>query len=156
MFQLAIIEDKITCLPDQLNRDPAEVIIEQIELKYCNKVLLNVGLGISFYDFISIGDPYLYPGAGSSIQVVTFRLVVFRPFVGEVLIGKVLSSNKDGIKLTMDFFDDIFIPFAHLQQPSQFNTALNVWTWKYETDGDAEYALQPGDEVSRTFISIKT
>jgi DNA-directed RNA polymerase III subunit RPC8 len=148
MFQLAIIEDKITCNPDQLSRDPAEVIIEQIELKYCNKVLLNVGLGISFYDFISIGDPYLYPGAGASIQVVTFRLIVFRPFVGEVITGRVLSSNKDGVKLTLDFFDDIVIPAAQLQQPSVFNTTAGHWTWKYETDSDAEYALQAGDEVS--------
>ena len=148
MFQLAVIEDKVTCYPDQLNRDPAEVIIEQIELKFCNKVLLNVGLGISFYDFVSIGDPYLYPGAGSSIQVVTFRLVVFRPFVGEVLTGKVHSSTKEGVRLSLDFFDDVMIPAAQLQQPSVFNTSSNLWTWKYETDSDAEYALQVGDEVS--------
>ena len=124
------------------------MLIEQIELKYCNKVLLNVGLGIAFYDFISIGDPYLYPGAGSSIQVVCFRLVVFRPFVGEVLNGKIVSSNKDGVRVSVDFFDDIQIPAAQLQNPSVFNASSGLWTWKYETEGENEYALEIGDDVS--------
>lgn len=126
------------------------MLIEQIELKYCNKVLLNVGLGIAFYDFISIGDPYLYPGAGSSIQVVCFRLVVFRPFVGEVVNGKIISSNKDGVKVSVDFFDDILIPAGQLQNPSVFNPSSGLWTWRYESEGENEYALEVGDEVRHT------
>ena len=173
MYQLAIIEDKLTCNPDQMLRDPAEVsvllisnmpnwkdhivlslwgneqvLIEQIEAKYSNKIILNVGLAIIFYDFIEIGDPYLYPGSGCSVQIVKFRLVVFRPFVGEVLVGKVIHSNKEGVKLSLEFFDDIFIPHTHLQNPSSFQSSTNLWIWKYDTDdGAAEFPLTIGEEV---------
>lgn len=34
----------------------------------------------------------------SFIFVVTFRMVVFRPFVSEVLLAKVKSSDEDGIR----------------------------------------------------------
>jgi len=40
----------------------------------------------------------------------TFRLVVFRPFVGEILIGWVSSCTEEGLNVKMEFFDDIFIP----------------------------------------------
>jgi DNA-directed RNA polymerase subunit E'/Rpb7 len=66
--------------------------------------------------------------------VVVFRLVVFRPFISEVVVAKVKSSDEDGIRrtfpfldskhlltrrpVTMGFFDDIYIPTAYLPQPS--------------------------------------
>lgn len=129
-----------------------KVLIEQIEAKYSNKIILNVGLGIVFYDFITIGDPYIYPGQGAPVQIVQFRLVVFRPFVGEVLTGRVIQSNKDGIKISLEFFDDIIVPSTHLQNPSVFNSSSNLWIWKYETEGDAaavnEFPLTIGEVVS--------
>jgi DNA-directed RNA polymerase III subunit RPC8 len=42
-------------------------------------------------------------------MLVTFRLIVFRPFIGEVLSGKVLSQSPLGIRVSMGFFDDITI-----------------------------------------------
>ena len=79
-------------------------------------MLVDVGLCISFYDLIEVGDPYIYPSEGSSHQKVKFRLgnvtqsaivacgtltavlVVFRPFIGEVLTGRISSCKEDGIK----------------------------------------------------------
>ena len=40
----------------------------------------------------------------------TFRLVVFRPFVGEILIGWVSSCTEGGSECQNGVFDDIFIP----------------------------------------------
>jgi DNA-directed RNA polymerase III subunit RPC8 len=125
-------------------------LIEQIEAKYANKIILNVGLGILFYDFLHIGEPYLYPGSGSSIQIVRFRLVVFRPFVGEVLVGRVISSNKESVKVSLDFFDDIIIPHTQLQHPSTFNPMTSLWVWKYEA-GAAENENENGDPVFNEF-----
>lgn len=41
------------------------------------------------------GDPYLYD---THLGPVEFRLVVFKPFVSEILIGKVESSTEEGIR----------------------------------------------------------
>ncbi len=40
-------------------------------------------------DFLEVGDAYIYPGEGGSIQEVKFRLIVFRPFIGEIMTGTV-------------------------------------------------------------------
>lgn len=107
------------------------MLIEQIELKYVNKVLNDVGLGIAFFDFLYIGEPYLYPGAGSAIRLGRFRIVMFRPFVGEVMTGHVVEANKDGIKVSLDFFEDIFISGSHMQNPSSFDSSSGLWVWHY-------------------------
>jgi|SRR5947207_10008856 len=40
-------------------------------------------------------------------------MTVFRPFVGEVLNGRIMAATHNGIRISLEFFDDIFIP-AHL------------------------------------------
>lgn len=55
---------------------------------------------------------------------VKFRLLVFRPYVGEVLFGAVKSCDEvKGIEVSMEFFDGVYIPPAGLFTPS----ALCVW-----------------------------
>ena len=44
------------------------------------------------------------------IIVVEFRMIMFRPVEGEVLLGKVLSSNKNGIRVSLEFTEDVWIP----------------------------------------------
>ena len=109
MFVLSVIEDKLKVVPESFLRPMSEVLQEQVETKYSNKVVLEVGLCVCFYDFLEVGDPYVYPSEGSAILLVKFRLVVFRPFVGEVLLGKVTKSNPSGICVSLGFFEVYFV-----------------------------------------------
>jgi len=38
------------------------------------KILVDVGLCICFYDFVEVGDPYIYPAEGAAHQLVKFRI----------------------------------------------------------------------------------
>jgi DNA-directed RNA polymerase subunit E'/Rpb7 len=38
MYLLILIEDKVKIIPENFNRDLTEAIVEQIEIKYLNKV----------------------------------------------------------------------------------------------------------------------
>lgn len=79
-----------------------------INAKYANKVVHNTGLCIALYDIIKSGDGIVYQGAAN--VNCTFRMIVFRPFKGEILTGRIASSTQHGIKVRMGgFFDDIFI-----------------------------------------------
>jgi len=131
MFQLSKIEDIIKIKASLFN-DEIYAINQAITLKYVNKVLKNVGLIISMYDIISIGDRHVYPGDDGAHINVVFRLIVFKPFIGEVITGKLISSNARGVKISLGFFDNIFI-FPDLLQPrSSFDEQDKVWVWPYE------------------------
>lgn len=36
----------------------------------------------------------------ANLVLVKFRLIVFRPFKGEIILGKITSSSENGIKST--------------------------------------------------------
>lgn len=79
-------------------------MLDQIDIKFANKVILEVGLCISLFDFQEIGDPYVYPAEGSAHQRVKFRMIVFRPFAGEVHLirDSIYCSNRQIV--TIDCF----------------------------------------------------
>jgi len=50
------------------------------------------------------------------LYLAEFRMTVFRPFVGEVLTGRIMAATHNGIRISLEFFDDISIP-SHLIFP---------------------------------------
>ena len=83
------------------------------------QVVHNVGLCIVLHDLTYVGDSYIFPGDGAShtkgmythrstltlwkeilnlLYIVRFRFVVFRPFINEVIVGRIRSSSADGVK----------------------------------------------------------
>lgn len=43
-----------------------KVLTEEVDRKYANRVVLDVGLAICLYDFVEVGDAYLYPSDGAA------------------------------------------------------------------------------------------
>ena len=62
-----------------------------------SQVIRNVGLCIMLYDILEVDSGFIFPGDGGAHIEIKFRLVVFRPSVGEVLTGKIRSATEDGI-----------------------------------------------------------
>ena len=58
-----------------------------------DKVVADLGLVVSLYDILHIGGGFIYPGEGAAHFQVKFRLIVFRPFVGEVVVGRLERST---------------------------------------------------------------
>ncbi|ORX85228.1 hypothetical protein BCR32DRAFT_229818 [Anaeromyces robustus] len=136
MFMVTTIKDTVKILPRYFYKNRNEAIIDEINHKYSNKVLHNVGLCIELLDLIEVSDGIVLPCKDGSYTVkVTFKMIVFRPFIGETLIGKVSNSSEKGIKVSMGFFDDITIPASQLTPDTTFDKTQNVWIWNFnETD----------------------
>ena len=52
--------------------------------------------------------------ADQAQSLVEFRMVVFRPFKGEVMMARISTSTPEGIHLQTDFFADIFVSYEYL------------------------------------------
>lgn len=79
-----------------------------------------------FFSLISHRDGKVYPGEGSTAVTVQFRLVVFRPFDGEILLGTVKDSIPEGLIVSMGFFDHVFIPSGSMQADSDLYVTTNL------------------------------
>ncbi|XP_077526821.1 RNA polymerase III subunit H [Haemaphysalis longicornis] len=135
MFVISEMSDTIRIPPWQFGLDPNAAVVDQLNKRLANKVVVNVGLCIALFDITRIEDSKILPGDGSFHTTVQFRYVVFRPFMDEVLVGKIRSSSQEGVFVSMGFFDDILITPDGLQHPSRFDEAEQLWVWQYECEG---------------------
>ncbi|BFZ17904.1 hypothetical protein BsWGS_20943 [Bradybaena similaris] len=159
MFVLVQMKDTVRIPPRLFNLDTMDAIREALNKKFANKVVYKVGLCIALWDIETIEDSYIFPGDGATHTIVHFRYVVFRPFVDEILTGRIKSCSKDGVHVTMGFFDDIMIPSDSLQHPSKFNEQEQLWSWEYEAgeEGKVDLPMEIGGDirfrvVDETFI----
>ncbi|CCH40848.1 DNA-directed RNA polymerase III subunit [Wickerhamomyces ciferrii] len=129
MFILSRLSDLIRIPPDQFNKEPKKALLNELHKKYSNKIIQNLGFVVSVWDLIKIDDGLLKPGDGGSYIKCIVRVIVFRPFVGEILTGWIDKCTPDGLKIKMAFFDDIFIPKAALFEGCEFSLNDNAWIW---------------------------
>ncbi|KAJ6145258.1 hypothetical protein N7470_009153 [Penicillium chermesinum] len=106
MFILTTISDLIQIAPQDFAKFSAVAIEDNINQKYANKVIQKIGLCISFYDMLESSDGLIGHGTGLVNVNVTFRMIVFRPFKGEIMLGKIASGTENGIKIGVDDYTD--------------------------------------------------
>ncbi|KAK1688386.1 RNA polymerase III subunit Rpc25 [Colletotrichum godetiae] len=134
MFILTKIADLVEIAPEDFRKKSKAAIEDNINAKYANKVIQKIGLCVCLYDLLWTSEGLIGHGTGLVNVNVEFRLIVFRPFKGEVMIGRIRSSTPAGINLRTDFFDDIFIPFDELPEGAEFNHSEQLWIWNIEDD----------------------
>ena len=123
MFILTTIEDVVPIVPADFGKKSRQVVEDNINHKYANRVIHKVGLCICFYDLISAGDGLIENGASNGtvhvngmhkrcsdrqplymvwlltcLAVVKFRMLVFRPFRGEIMYAQIAESTDRGIR----------------------------------------------------------
>lgn len=124
------IADLIQISPQDFEKRSAQAIEDNINAKYSDKVIHKTGLCLGLYDILSTTEGLIGHGTGIVNVNVDFRLIVFRPFKGEILQGKIVSNNAAGIRITMDFFEDVWVPAPDmLFDPAEFNVAEQTWVW---------------------------
>lgn len=136
MFTLVLIDDDIPIHPADFREDWKTQLKRQIQSKYVDRVIPNVGLCVQFYDFVKIKDAHVYPGdgklsCGEAYFKVEFQLVVFQPSVDEWLVGSIAGASPQGLWVSLGFFQDVEIPSSQLRTPYIFDAFHKTWVWQY-------------------------
>lgn len=134
MFQLTQISDLIRIPPHLFHLQREKAIKQELHVKYANKIIPKLGFVVSVWDIIDYDKGLFKPGDGAMYVTIECRLVVFRPFVGEVLTGWIEECRQDGIKINMGFFNDIFIPRTLLFENSVFSPEEKAWVWQMDQE----------------------
>ncbi|CAK9786386.1 hypothetical protein CC85DRAFT_284923 [Cutaneotrichosporon oleaginosum] len=138
MFNLIAIKDTVPVAPKAFGLDPALCIQDALNKKFANKLIPDRGLGLSVFDILTAEDGRVTWGNGQMYYKVSFRLMLFAPFVGEVIVGKVLSCTPSYIRITLGFFEDIYVPPSLLPPNSMYDENERRFFWySGEQDLDA-------------------
>ncbi|KAN0115612.1 polymerase III polypeptide H [Russula decolorans] len=152
MFILSILKDKIPIHPSQFGLPPEQALINELNKKYANRVLHDVGLCICVFDVAEVGEGKVRYGDGFLWYTVVFRLTVFRPFPTEIILAKVKSSDEDGIQLSVGFFEDMWIPLVYLPQPCAFDPNERAYFWLPSSEATSTHELLDSPEAERLYI----
>ncbi|KAH8593688.1 RNA polymerase III subunit Rpc25 [Bisporella sp. PMI_857] len=131
MFILTKVADLVQIEPKDFipGQSLYQAIEDNINAKYANRVIQKIGLCICLYDLTSASDGLVGNGTGLVSVNVEFRLVVFRPFSGEIIMGRISSSTDAGIHLKTHFFDEIFVPKNRLPEGAKYSADEDCWKW---------------------------
>lgn len=148
MFILTKFKDIVRVPARHLGEPIETVLVEELNRRFANKVVLNVGLVICLHNVLEIGESHIYSGDAAIHTKCVFELLVFRPQVGEIICGTLRSCSKEGLNISLGFFDSITIPHEQLAEPSHFNEIEQTWTWNFQ-DEDQTHAmvLEVGEQL---------
>lgn len=110
MFILTKFQDLVQIAPHEFYKKSRDIIEDKINEKYANKVVQRVGLCVCMWDLTKCSEGLIGFGSGNVNVDVEFRMIVFRPFKGEILAARIKQNTPTGIVLSTEFFDDIFVP----------------------------------------------
>ena len=145
MFELARVSDIVKIAPGNFGKPLLSAVSDALRERFANKVIPKLGLCVALYDVLKIGKSLLYPGNAAQHTEVEFRMVVFRPHVGEVLEGTLVSCSPQGLRISVGFFDEIHVPSRLLQSPSSWSDEERVWVW--DVTPDHQLFLDPANPL---------
>ncbi|XP_074596010.1 RNA polymerase III subunit H [Brevipalpus obovatus] len=149
MFTLVELNDTVQIPSNMFNIPIDQAIAEQLNRRIANRVIIDVGLGICLFDILSIQESFIYHGDSETHTKVHFRFLIFRPFIGEVLTGKLRSCSLEGLHISLGFFDDILVPSHWFPEPCRFDEREQVWIWEYQSDGEKSNLFMDVGETVR-------
>ena len=138
MFAVELVTDTVSIPASELHTHNTRPLLHSyIDAKYPNRVLMDAGLVIGRYDHFRLQTgPATLTTGGRAVYQCTFAVIVFRPWVGEVLVGKIVSADAEGVTVTTGFFSCIHVPKRWMLNPSTYKNG--VWVWTPVFDDDAE------------------
>jgi DNA-directed RNA polymerase III subunit RPC8 len=106
-------------------------IISEIRNRYVGRQLPdNLGSIVDVWDVLDHGALVTIPHDGSFYYShVRFRVVVFRPFVGQVFDCRVIASDETGLSLTIDSHENIRVLPDDLPDYCIYDSCDGQWSW---------------------------
>lgn len=158
MFVITTIVDTIRIPPPLLSLNTVDAIHSEIDKTYPNRIVMNVGLVVARYGrCLEVGHGTCVAGNSGPHFECKFRLIVFRPFIGEVCLGRILKSTTEGIHVSCGFFREIFVPSKQMLLPSHYEEKSGLWVWtpdygdeKEEEEGQESNNGTNGDGASES------
>lgn len=142
MFIAKTLTDNVRIHPSDLAAPRNVSLTNALNRKYANKILPSCGLCIRVLDIKDATQGTIFACQdGAYTCRVVFRLVIFNPFIGEILNARVMIQSPIGIRVSCEFFDEITIPAEWMKGGCIFDETEKVWVWIVENEEGEENKL---------------
>lgn len=96
MFYIVEMQDYVRVDPELFALDVKSALAKQLELTYENFIDKDLGAVIAVLDILNVGEGIIVPGDGAAYYDATFKLLVYKPELQEVVFAKVDEITNFG------------------------------------------------------------
>ena len=96
MFYKIELKDHIRVPPSLFNLPLEEAVVKRIKAKYSGFISKELGIVIDVSGVKGIGGGVIIPGDGASYYDISFELLIFRPEMQEIVLGKIKDIAEFG------------------------------------------------------------
>ena len=140
--------------PEISNGNLVEEVMKHLWEEYCNKIMPpDHGLCITVSAIDKIGDAQIFMEDGSTYVDVEFRLIMFKPYNNEIIEGEIATSDDSGIRISLGFFEQVFIPYYNFPDNCKYDKSEQCWVWQIKS-GD-KLIFETGEDVRLKVVTTK-
>jgi len=96
MFYLSEVEDYVRVDPRLFGLPTQDAVSKQLEETYSNYYDKELGKAIAIVEILNIGEGVIIPGDGASYYKCLFKVLVWKPELGELVFGRILEITNFG------------------------------------------------------------
>jgi len=148
MFYKIQVKDRVRVTPDLFGLPLESGIVKMIKARYNGFVSESTGIVVDVVDVKEIGEGMILPGDGSSFYDTTFDLLVFKPEMQEVVLGRIKDIADFGAFMTMGPVEGM----VHIGQSMEDYVSLSKD--KVLTGRDTKRSLKIGDICKARIIAV--
>ncbi|GFE53235.1 DNA-directed RNA polymerase [Babesia ovis] len=143
MFKYFVVEDLISLEVGEYLCDAQGRLSNKVDDKYVDKVIAGIGLVILVDELSVLSEPKILPNDASALFTLKLKLLVFAPERNQIIKGKVISADAQGIRVSLGFFSDVmvipqFMPKGSVYDKGQWYTQKNETKVYYKVDSEID------------------
>lgn len=96
MFYEVLVTDHVRVEPDKFGMDTEKAVRAQLEESYSSFQDRDIGTVVAVLDVIDVKEGIIIPGDGAAYYESTFKLIVFKPELQEVVYGEIDEITNFG------------------------------------------------------------
>jgi len=101
MFYEVLVTDYVRVEPNKFGMDTDEAVRAQLEESYASFQDRDIGTVVAVLDIIEVKEGVIIPGDGAAYYESTFKLIVFRPELQEIVYGTIEEITNFGAFMDM-------------------------------------------------------
>lgn len=101
MFQISVVEDYVRVEPKLFGLPTIEAVTEQLKETYTGHYDKHLGKVVTIIEVMSVGEGIIIPGDGAAYYISTFKLLVWKPELQEIVYGVISEITNFGAFINM-------------------------------------------------------
>ena len=148
MFYRTQIKDHIRVPPDLFNLSKKEAVLKRIKKDFEGFISKDIGIVVDVDNVVDIGEGSIIPGDGAAYYETTFELLVFKPELQEVLLGRVKDVADFGVFMALGPIEGMI----HISQA--MDDFVSFSKEKVLSGKESKKTLKVGDKCRARMIAV--